>query len=123
MKKTGDTPDVSHGSKTLQRELDCARMFASTLDLKQLTANFLKIVHGETPFARGTIFYVDHEQKILRSLIAQDAQGVEITVPIGAGMLALRMALHLIADCVALATGERFEFLEEAEGHGPEGAS
>lgn len=46
-----------------------------------------------------------------------------ILVPIGAGMLALRMALHLMADCAALATGARFEFLEEAEGHGPEGAS
>jgi TRAP-type C4-dicarboxylate transport system permease small subunit len=44
-----------------------------------------------------------------------------VLVPIGAGMLALRMALHLIADCVALATGARFAFLEEAEGHSPEG--
>ena len=70
----------------LQRILEAAKLLNTTLDLAELTAIILRIVRDEVGTDRGTVFVCDDNRRVLHSLVAQDLDGQEITVPIGKGI-------------------------------------
>lgn len=60
---------------------------------------------------------------VIAGLVPWPTWASYVLVPIGAGMLALRMVVHAIACVVALATGTRYAFLEDEDPYGLERAT
>jgi signal transduction histidine kinase len=82
----GITPDSSGDQvRRLQRLLDAAMLLNSTLAVKDLTEIILEIVRADVPVERVTAFRVDHQRKVVHSLVAQETDG-EISLPIGSGI-------------------------------------
>src|SRR3989449_1262458 len=78
--------DAIRSIERLHRILEAAKLLNSTLDLAELTAIILRIVRDEVGTARGTVFVLDRQRRILRSLVAQDVEGKEIVLPLGRGI-------------------------------------
>src|SRR5882762_1485525 len=70
----------------LHRILEASKLLNSTLDLAELTTIILRIVRDEVGTDRGTVFVLDRQRRILRSLVAQDVEGKEIVLPLGRGI-------------------------------------
>ncbi|HYR86009.1 MAG TPA: PP2C family protein-serine/threonine phosphatase [Terriglobia bacterium] len=78
--------DAIRSNELLYRILEAAKLLSSTLDLPELTAIILKIVREEVGTDRGTVFVLDRQRRILRSLVAQGVEGQEIVVPLERGI-------------------------------------
>ena len=78
--------DAIRSIERLHRILEAAKLLNSTLDLAELTAIILRIVRDEVGTARGTVFVLDRQRRILRSLVAQDVERKEIVLPLGRGI-------------------------------------
>jgi GAF domain-containing protein len=84
--KDSTTPDSTGDQvRCLQRLLDAAMLLNSTLALKDLTGIILEIVRADVPVERVTAFRVDHQRKMVDSLLAQETDE-EISLPIGSGI-------------------------------------
>lgn len=72
--------------KRLRRILEATKLLNSTIDLAELTGIILKIVREEVHIDRGTVFVVDRDRRRVRSLVAQDIEGQDISLPFGSGI-------------------------------------
>src|SRR5919109_4605628 len=70
----------------LHRILEASKLLNSTLDLAELTAIILRIVRDEVGTDRGTVFVLERNRRVLRSLVAQGVEGKELVVPVGKGI-------------------------------------
>ena len=70
----------------LHRILEASKLLNSTLDLAELTAIIMKLVRDEVGTDRGTVFVVERNRKMIRSIVAQGIEGQEIDVPMGKGI-------------------------------------
>ncbi len=86
--------EIFRSVERLHRILEAAKLLNSTLDINELTRIILRIVREEVGVDRSTVFVVDRERSLIRSVVAQDIEN-EILLPLGKG----------IAGSVAL-TGE-----------------
>src|SRR5215510_12858049 len=78
-------PDVGAEVRRLETLLDAARLLNSTLELKELTQIILDVVRAEVPVDRVSVFVVDRGRNGLHSLVAQEVEDFEITLPMGTG--------------------------------------
>jgi len=72
--------------KRLRRILEATKLLNSTIDLAELTGIILKIVREEVHIDRGTVFVVERDRRRVRSLVAQDIEGQDISLPFGSGI-------------------------------------
>ena len=102
--------DVPAGEyvRRLERLLEASRLLNSTLQLYELMEIALRIVRDEIPVDRCTLFVVDHEQKVLRSFVAQDVEQFEIKLPIGQGLAGTVAATGHILDTANAYEDTRF---------------
>src|SRR5687768_8630658 len=70
----------------LQRILEATQLLNSTLELDELARIILQLVRDEVGVDRASVFRVDRERGVLRSIVAQELGGSEITFPIGTGI-------------------------------------
>ena len=84
--------------RRLQTLLDAARLLNSTLELKELTQIILDVVRAEVPVNRISVFVVDRGRNVLHSLVAQEVEGFEITLPVGTGIAGTVAATGEILD-------------------------
>src|SRR5437016_3136350 len=77
--------DIFRSVERLHRILEAAKLLNSTLDINELTRIILRIVRDEVGIDRGTVFVVDRERNLVRSVVAQDVEN-EIMLPIGQGI-------------------------------------
>ena len=96
-----ETPNAGLVPHRLQVLLDAARLLNSTLELKEVTQIILEVVRAEVPVDRVSVFVVDRPRNTLHSLVAQEVEDIEISLPLGSG----------IAGTVAM-TGEVIDVLD-----------
>jgi signal transduction histidine kinase len=77
--------DQARQISRLQRILEASKLLNSTLSLAELTEIVLQIVKDELGVDRVTVFLVDSDQKMIRSLVAQGLER-EIRLAIGTGV-------------------------------------
>src|SRR5437899_4603638 len=92
------SPDRGGEGRRLQTLLDAARLLNSTLELKELTQIILDVVRAEVPVNRISVFVVDRGRNVLHSLVAQEVEGFEITLPVGTGIAGTVAATGEILD-------------------------
>ena len=92
------SPDRGGEVRRLQTLLDAARLLNSTLELKELTQIILDVVRAEVPVNRISVFVVDRGRNLLHSLVAQEVEGFEITLPVGTGIAGTVAATGEILD-------------------------
>src|SRR5947208_4952817 len=73
--------------RKLQRLLETSRLLNSTLELEELTEIGLQILQDELPIERCTLFVLDRRNKLLRSVVAQELENVEIVTAFGQGLV------------------------------------
>jgi len=92
----------------LQALLETVRLLNSTLELKALTGIIMEVVRSEIAVERISVFVVDPATNTLRSLIAQDMDGAEISVPMGVGVVGTVASTGEILDIVDAYADPRF---------------
>src|SRR5688572_13091301 len=93
----------------LGRILEAAKLLNSTLDLSELTSIILRIVREEVGIDRGTVFVVDRERGLLRSVVAQDVTDLDITLPVGKGIAGAVAATGKTIDIPDAYSDPRFD--------------
>src|SRR2546426_1694980 len=78
--------DAIRSIERLHRILEAAKLLNSTLDLAELTAIILRIVHDEVGTDRGTVFVLERDRRGLHSFVAQGVGGEEVILPVGKGI-------------------------------------
>jgi signal transduction histidine kinase len=78
--------DAASQARRLRRLLEASRLLNSTLELRELTEIVLRIIQDELPVERCTLFVLDPHQKVLRSLLAQGVEELEIVLAMGEGL-------------------------------------
>src|SRR5947208_6690483 len=73
--------------RKLQRLLETSRLLNSTLGLEELTEIVLRILQDELPIERCTLFVLDRRNKVLRSVVAQELENIEIVTSFGQGLV------------------------------------
>ena len=104
-----DTQEAGPDVRRLQTLLDAARLLNSTLELKELTQIILDVVRAEVPVDRLSVFVVDRGKNSLHSLVAQQVEGFEISLPMGAGIAGTVAATGEILDIPDAYADPRFE--------------
>src|SRR5437773_1056986 len=104
-----NTPDAGAEVRRLESLLDAARLLNSTLELKELTEIILDVVRAEVPVDRISVFVVDRGRNTLHSLVAQEVEDFEITLPMGAGTAGTVAATGEILDIADAYADPRFE--------------
>src|SRR5437016_13448630 len=104
-----NTPDAGAEVRRLESLLDAARLLNSTLELKELTEIILAVVRAEVPVDRISVFVVDRGGNTLHSLVAQEVEDFEITLPMGAGTAGTVAATGEILDIADAYADPRFE--------------
>src|SRR5438876_900993 len=104
-----NTPDTGAEVRRLETLLDAARLLNSTLELKELTQIILDVVRAEVPVDRISVFVVDRGRNTLHSLVAQEVEDFEITLPMGAGTAGTVAATGEILDIADAYADPRFE--------------
>src|SRR4051794_36296120 len=92
----------------LHRILEAAKLINSTLDINELTRIILRIVREEVGIDRGTVFVVDREKKLVRSVVAQDVDN-EITLSLGRGIAGTVAATGDVIDIPDAYADPRFD--------------
>ena len=92
----------------LQALLETVRLLNSTLELKALTGIILEVVRSEIAVERISVFVVDRATDTLRSLIAQELGGAELSVPMGVGVVGTVATTGEILDIVDAYADPRF---------------
>src|SRR2546426_1800026 len=75
--------DAIRSIERLHRILEAAKLLNSTLDLAELTAIILRIVHDEVGTDRGTVFVLERDRRGLHSFVGQGGGGEGLIVPAG----------------------------------------
>src|SRR5437870_1515475 len=81
--------DAAPEVRRLQRLLEASRLLNSTLELPELTEIVLRILQDELPIERCTLFVLDRRNKVLRSVVAQELENVEIVTAFGQGLVGM----------------------------------
>jgi signal transduction histidine kinase len=94
--------------------LDAALLLNSTLEPKELTGIILEIVREQVPVERVSVFVVDRQSNLVRSLVAQEVER-EIALPIGSGIAGTVAATGEIIDILDAYADSRFDSSFDAE--------
>ena len=78
--------DAASQTRRLRRLLEASRLLNSTLELRELTEIVLRIIQDELPVERCTLFVLDPHRNVLRSLLAQGVEELEIVLAMGEGL-------------------------------------
>jgi GAF domain-containing protein len=100
--------DIFRSVERLHRILEAAKLLNSTLDINELTQIILRIVRDEVGVDRGTVFVVEREKNLIRSVVAQDVEN-EIMVPIGTGIAGTVAATGQVIDIPDVYADPRFD--------------
>src|SRR5690349_7673152 len=103
------TQDAIHSVVRLQRVLEAAKLLNTTLDLAELTTIILKIVRDEIRIDRATVFVVDHNRALVRSLVAQGVDDHQINLPIGKGIAGSVAATGRVINIPVAYSDPRFD--------------
>lgn len=101
--------DAVRNLNRLHRILEAAKLLNSTIDLSEVTGIILRLVRDEVGVDRGSVFVVDRERQLLRSLVAQGVDGQEITLPIGQGIAGTVASTGEIMDIPDAYSDPRFD--------------
>src|SRR5579884_1188828 len=100
--------DIFRSFKRLHRILEAAKLLNSTLDLSELTRIILRIVREEVGIDRGSVFVVDRERHLVRSVVAQEIEN-EIVLPVGRGIAGTVAASGEVIDIPDAYADPRFD--------------
>jgi sigma-B regulation protein RsbU (phosphoserine phosphatase) len=100
--------DIFRSVERLHRILEAAKLLNSTLDINELTRIILRIVRDEVGIDRGTVFVVERQKNLIRSVVAQDVEN-EILVPIGTGIAGTVAATGQVIDIPNAYADPRFD--------------
>ena len=101
--------DALRNLNRLHRILEAAKILNSTIDLSEVTGIILRIVRDEVGVDRGSVFVVDRERQLLRSMVAQGVDDQEITLPVGQGIAGAVAATGEIIDILDAYSDPRFD--------------
>src|SRR5437667_10411261 len=94
--------------RRLQRLLETSRLLNSTLELEELTEIVLQILQDELPIERCTLFALDRRNKLLRSVVAQALENVEIVTAFGQGLVGTVATTGAVLDIDEVYADPRF---------------
>jgi C4-dicarboxylate-specific signal transduction histidine kinase len=93
----------------LQALLDASRLLNSTLELKEIIGIILDVVRAEVPVERLSVYVVDRARGVLHSIVAQEVENLEISLPLGRGIAGTVAATGEVLDIPDAYADPRFE--------------
>src|SRR5215831_11032579 len=105
--------DIFRSAERLHRILEASTLLNSTLDINELTRIILRIVRQEVGIDRGTVFVVERQKNLVRSVAAQDVKN-EILMPIGTGVAGTVAATGEVIDIPNVYADPRFDSTYDA---------